>query len=187
MPPLSEAGASIPPFFCIFGFVCFCDMSPDFPIVFAPDAPDGDAVAPLAFGVPIPVPPWPPPAPPPPPVPAPCALAALDKPKMNTDNSNPFMATRMMVPIVCKATSRDQSVQPPLRRFAQFPCRLPVDMSLLIRIIEESLGHASHSMDGDGDRRSQARRQPFHQAVWPAQSKSRTMLFRRAPLSALMR
>jgi hypothetical protein len=28
-------------------------MSPDFPIVFAPDAPDGDSVAPLAFGVPI--------------------------------------------------------------------------------------------------------------------------------------
>jgi len=65
MPPLPEAGASIPPFFCIFGFICFCEMSPDLLMVFAPDAPDGDSVAPLAFGVPIPVPPWPAPAAPP--------------------------------------------------------------------------------------------------------------------------
>jgi hypothetical protein len=75
-------------------------MSPDFPIVFAPDAPDGDSVVPLAFGVAIPVPPWPAPAPPPPLVPAPCASAVPDKLKTNADNNKAFVATRMMVPRV---------------------------------------------------------------------------------------
>lgn len=81
-------------------------------MVLAPDPPDGDAVVPSAFGVPIPVPPCPPPpvlaepppalpapapppvpappppppapAPPPAPPPAPCAYAAPERPKTST-------------------------------------------------------------------------------------------------------
>jgi hypothetical protein len=52
--PLPEAGESIAPFFFC---MLFCVASGIVPIVFAPDAPDGAAVVPLEFGVPMPVPP----------------------------------------------------------------------------------------------------------------------------------
>src|SRR6202521_1845627 len=77
-------------------------------MVFAPDAADGDAVVPLAFGVPIPAPPLPPPAAPPvPPAPAPWAYAAPDKLITSTESTIPFVVARMTVSLVRQAAGRN--------------------------------------------------------------------------------